>query len=83
MCMCTCVRVNCVKLGPRELVGHSHWVYDKPLWFPTQDTDLVPSDIAAGLALLHQQQDSIRNNQEPDEVVSHSPGPSQVSPRLR
>ncbi|XP_004268988.2 diacylglycerol lipase-beta isoform X1 [Orcinus orca] len=41
------------------------------------DTDLVPSDIAAGLALLHQQQDSIRNNQEPDEVVSHSPGPSQ------
>ncbi|XP_007186804.2 diacylglycerol lipase-beta isoform X2 [Balaenoptera acutorostrata] len=41
------------------------------------DTDLVPSDIAAGLALLHQQQDNIRNNQEPDEVVSHSPGSSQ------
>ncbi|XP_053410470.1 diacylglycerol lipase-beta isoform X2 [Nycticebus coucang] len=41
------------------------------------DTDLVVSDIAAGLALLRQQQDSIRNNQEPDEVIGHSPGPSQ------
>ncbi|XP_024432619.2 diacylglycerol lipase-beta [Desmodus rotundus] len=41
------------------------------------DTDLVPSDIAAGLSLLHQQQDSIRNNQEPKEVISHSPGSSQ------
>ncbi|XP_004691708.1 PREDICTED: sn1-specific diacylglycerol lipase beta [Condylura cristata] len=41
------------------------------------DTDLVPSDIAAGLTLLHQQQDNIRNNQEPDEVISHSPEPSQ------
>ncbi|XP_046523388.1 LOW QUALITY PROTEIN: diacylglycerol lipase-beta [Equus quagga] len=41
------------------------------------DTDLVPSDIAAGLALLHQQQDNIRNNQEPHEVISHSPEPSQ------
>uniref|UniRef100_A0A8C2VGG2 Diacylglycerol lipase-beta n=1 Tax=Chinchilla lanigera TaxID=34839 RepID=A0A8C2VGG2_CHILA len=38
------------------------------------DTDLVPSDIAAGLALLHQQQDNISNNQEPEEVTSHSPG---------
>ena len=46
-----CVHVNCVKLDPRELVGRSRWVYDKLLWFPTQDTDLVPSDIAAGLAL--------------------------------
>lgn len=41
------------------------------------DTDLVPSDIAAGLTLLHQQQDNIRNGQEPDEVISHSPGPPQ------
>ncbi|XP_057604526.1 diacylglycerol lipase-beta isoform X2 [Hippopotamus amphibius kiboko] len=41
------------------------------------DTDLVPSDIAAGLALLHQQQDSIRSSQEPDQVVSRPPGPSQ------
>nr|XP_031289154.1 sn1-specific diacylglycerol lipase beta isoform X2 [Camelus dromedarius] len=41
------------------------------------DTDLVPSDIAAGLALLHQQQDNIRNNQGPDQVISHPPGPSQ------
>ncbi|XP_027467188.1 diacylglycerol lipase-beta isoform X2 [Zalophus californianus] len=38
------------------------------------DTDLVPSDIAAGLTLLHQQQDSIRNSQEPDGVIGHSPG---------
>uniref|UniRef100_A0A452TTN5 Diacylglycerol lipase-beta n=1 Tax=Ursus maritimus TaxID=29073 RepID=A0A452TTN5_URSMA len=41
------------------------------------DTDLVPSDIAAGLTLLHQQQDSIRNSQEPGEVISHSPGAPQ------
>lgn len=41
------------------------------------DTDLVPSDIAAGLTLLHQQQDSIRNNWEPEEGISHSPGSSQ------
>ncbi|XP_004459752.1 diacylglycerol lipase-beta isoform X2 [Dasypus novemcinctus] len=41
------------------------------------DTDLVPSDIAAGLTLLHQQQDNTRIRQEPDAVISHSPGPSQ------
>ncbi|KAM4814300.1 diacylglycerol lipase-beta [Urocitellus parryii] len=41
------------------------------------DTDLVPSDIAAGLALLHQQQDNVSNSQEPSEVISHSPGDSQ------
>ncbi|XP_066129481.1 diacylglycerol lipase-beta [Saccopteryx bilineata] len=41
------------------------------------DTDLVPSDIAAGLTLLHQQQDNFRNNQEPKEVISHSPGSCQ------
>ncbi|KAF6280571.1 diacylglycerol lipase beta [Rhinolophus ferrumequinum] len=44
------------------------------------DTDLVPSDIAAGLTLLHQQQDSIRNTREPEEGISRSPGSSQVSP---
>ncbi|XP_058141746.1 diacylglycerol lipase-beta isoform X3 [Dasypus novemcinctus] len=42
-----------------------------------RDTDLVPSDIAAGLTLLHQQQDNTRIRQEPDAVISHSPGPSQ------
>ncbi|KAM6155294.1 diacylglycerol lipase-beta [Rhynchocyon petersi] len=41
------------------------------------DTDLVPSDIAAGLTLLHQQQDNIRNKQEPEEVITHSPGATQ------
>ncbi|KAM9583726.1 diacylglycerol lipase-beta isoform 1-T1 [Trichechus inunguis] len=41
------------------------------------DTDLVPSDIAAGLTLLHQQQDNIRDKQEPAEVISHSSGTSQ------
>uniref|UniRef100_A0A8C2R9W6 Diacylglycerol lipase-beta n=1 Tax=Capra hircus TaxID=9925 RepID=A0A8C2R9W6_CAPHI len=41
------------------------------------DTDLVPSDIAAGLALLHQQQDHARSPPEPTEVVTHSPGPVQ------
>uniref|UniRef100_A0A2K5EVY5 Diacylglycerol lipase-beta n=1 Tax=Aotus nancymaae TaxID=37293 RepID=A0A2K5EVY5_AOTNA len=45
------------------------------------DTDLVPSDIAAGLTLLHQQQDNIRNSQEPAEVVSHAPGSSQCRSR--
>lgn len=39
----------------------------------------MPSDIAAGLALLHQQQDNVTNSQEPGEVISHSPGDSQVS----
>ncbi|XP_035958893.1 diacylglycerol lipase-beta isoform X4 [Halichoerus grypus] len=41
------------------------------------DTDLAPSDIAAGLTLLHQQQDNIRNSQEPEGVIGHSPGPPQ------
>uniref|UniRef100_A0A673J2L1 Sn1-specific diacylglycerol lipase beta-like n=1 Tax=Sinocyclocheilus rhinocerous TaxID=307959 RepID=A0A673J2L1_9TELE len=37
------------------------------------DTDLVPSDIAAGLALLHQEQDKMEHCRDPDEVLSHSP----------
>lgn len=37
------------------------------------EMDLVPSDIAAGLTLLHQQQDNIRSSQQPEEVVVHSP----------
>ncbi|XP_059387653.1 diacylglycerol lipase-beta [Carassius carassius] len=37
------------------------------------DTDLVPSDIAAGLALLHQEQDKVERCRDPDEVLSHSP----------
>ncbi|KAJ8283944.1 hypothetical protein COCON_G00027940 [Conger conger] len=37
------------------------------------DTDLVPSDIAAGLALLHQEQDKVEQSRDPDEVVTHSP----------
>ncbi|KAL0180215.1 hypothetical protein M9458_025657, partial [Cirrhinus mrigala] len=37
------------------------------------DTDLVPSDIAAGLALLHQEQDKMEQCRDPDEVLSHSP----------
>ncbi|XP_032250022.1 sn1-specific diacylglycerol lipase beta isoform X2 [Phoca vitulina] len=41
------------------------------------DTDLAPSDIAAGLTLLHQQQDSIRSSREPEGVMGHSPGPPQ------
>ncbi|XP_006044397.4 diacylglycerol lipase-beta isoform X1 [Bubalus bubalis] len=43
------------------------------------DTDLVPSDIAAGLALLHQQQDHARSPPEPTEVVTRSPGPFQAA----
>ncbi|KAM8876843.1 diacylglycerol lipase-beta [Synchiropus picturatus] len=37
------------------------------------DTDLVPSDIAAGLALLHQEQDKMEQSRDPDAVLSHSP----------
>lgn len=37
------------------------------------DTDLVPSDIAAGLALLHQEQDKMEHCRDPDEVLTHSP----------
>uniref|UniRef100_A0A8C8F5A7 Diacylglycerol lipase-beta n=1 Tax=Oncorhynchus tshawytscha TaxID=74940 RepID=A0A8C8F5A7_ONCTS len=37
------------------------------------DTDLVPSDIAAGLALLHQEQDKMEQCRDPDEALSHSP----------
>lgn len=41
------------------------------------DTDLVPSDIAAGFTLLHQQQDKISHSREPSEVVTHTPGQPQ------
>lgn len=37
-----------------------------------QDTDLVPSDIAAGLALLHQEQDKMERSRDPEVLVSHS-----------
>ncbi|XP_053367520.1 diacylglycerol lipase-beta [Clarias gariepinus] len=37
------------------------------------DTDLVPSDIAAGLALLHQEQDKMQQCKDPEDVISHSP----------
>uniref|UniRef100_A0A671LSC4 Diacylglycerol lipase, beta n=1 Tax=Sinocyclocheilus anshuiensis TaxID=1608454 RepID=A0A671LSC4_9TELE len=44
-----------------------------------QDTDLVPSDIAAGLSLLHQEQDKVEHCRDPDEVLSHKPSPPIVS----
>ncbi|XP_005998437.1 diacylglycerol lipase-beta [Latimeria chalumnae] len=37
------------------------------------DTDLVPSDIAAGLSLLHQEQDKVEQSRDSEVVVSHSP----------
>ncbi|XP_072312392.1 diacylglycerol lipase-beta isoform X2 [Eucyclogobius newberryi] len=37
------------------------------------DTDLVPSDIAAGLALLHQEQDKKEQSRDPDVIATHSP----------
>ncbi|XP_053131908.1 diacylglycerol lipase-beta isoform X2 [Hemicordylus capensis] len=38
------------------------------------DTDLVPSDVAAGLTLLHQEQDKVENcPKEPEEVLIQSP----------
>ncbi|GAB1290439.1 Diacylglycerol lipase-beta [Apodemus speciosus] len=46
-------------------------------YFSFWDTDLVPSDIAAGFTLLHQQQDNISHSREPREVVTHTPGQPQ------
>ncbi|MEQ2173592.1 hypothetical protein GOODEAATRI_033609 [Goodea atripinnis] len=43
------------------------------------DTDLVPSDIAAGLALLHQEQDKMERSRDPEEIMSHSPSSPIVS----
>ncbi|XP_069501724.1 diacylglycerol lipase-beta isoform X2 [Ambystoma mexicanum] len=40
------------------------------------DTDLVPSDIAAGMTLLHQEQDKVDLCKDPDEVVCLSPSTS-------
>lgn len=37
------------------------------------DTDLVPSDIAAGLALLHQEHDKMELSRDPEVRVEHSP----------
>ncbi|XP_051912411.1 diacylglycerol lipase-beta-like isoform X1 [Hippocampus zosterae] len=37
------------------------------------DTDLVPSDIAAGLALIHQEQDKMERSRDPDVTIDHSP----------
>ncbi|XP_054913434.1 diacylglycerol lipase-beta [Poeciliopsis prolifica] len=37
------------------------------------DTDLVPSDIAAGLALLHQEQDKMERSRDPEDIITHSP----------
>lgn len=39
------------------------------------DTDLVASDIAAGLSLLHQEQDKVEKTRDPEEVVV-SPSPA-------
>lgn len=44
-----------------------------------QDTDLVPSDIAAGLALLHQEQDKMERSRDPEIVIDHSPSSPIVS----
>ncbi|XP_030067547.1 diacylglycerol lipase-beta [Microcaecilia unicolor] len=39
------------------------------------DTDLVPSDIAAGLTLLHQEQDKVELCRDPEDVVCLPPSP--------
>lgn len=44
-----------------------------------QDTDLVPSDIAAGLALLVQEQDKKERSRDPEIVIDHSPSSPMVS----
>lgn len=55
---------------------------DVPFVCVTQDTDLVASDIAAGLALLHQEQDKMELSRDPDAVVDHSPSSPIVSTEL-
>lgn len=47
-----------------------------------QDTDLVPSDIAAGLALLHQEQDKMGRSRDPETIVEHSPSSPLVSAKM-
>jgi len=47
-----------------------------------QDTDLVASDIAAGLALLHQEQDKMAQSRDPDLVEDHSPSSPIVSAKV-
>lgn len=60
------------------LPSHAHLA--TALLSPLQDTDLVPSDIAAGLALLHQEQDKMERSRDPEEVVlDHSPSSPIVS----
>lgn len=44
-----------------------------------QDTDLVPSDIAAGLVLLHQEHDKKERSRDPEIVIDHSPSSPMVS----
>ncbi|XP_063170981.1 diacylglycerol lipase-beta isoform X2 [Candoia aspera] len=43
------------------------------------DTDLVPSDIAAGLTLLHQEQDKVENSRDLEEVLTQSPSSPAVN----
>ncbi|XP_007442625.1 sn1-specific diacylglycerol lipase beta isoform X1 [Python bivittatus] len=43
------------------------------------DTDLVPSDIAAGLTLLHQEQDKVESSRDLDEVLTQSPSSPAVN----
>lgn len=44
-----------------------------------QDQDLVPSDVAAGLSLLHRKQDKIDRSRDPEVIVDPSPSPPIVS----
>uniref|UniRef100_UPI00398F6EFC diacylglycerol lipase-beta isoform X2 n=1 Tax=Pristiophorus japonicus TaxID=55135 RepID=UPI00398F6EFC len=46
------------------------------------DTDLVAGDIAAGLSLLHQEQDKIRQSRDLEEVACTVPQPASVAEEL-
>lgn len=39
----------------------------------------MPSDIAAGLVLLHQEQDKTERSRDPEIVIDHSPSSPMVS----
>lgn len=68
------VLMKCVPIWAFTSVSENY----KPV-LVLQDTDLVPSDIAAGLVLLHQEQDKVERSRDPEIVIDHSPSSPMVS----
>ncbi|XP_051017042.1 diacylglycerol lipase-beta [Acomys russatus] len=70
----TRVRLCCCCMGPDDNARTAFSSAADLFSTCFSDTDLVPSDIAAGFTLLYQQQDSISSSLEPQEVVTQLPG---------